>query len=773
MKRIATIAISMCTVCMSAQNVLQLREDNIDEVIQAMPLDEKVRILVGTGMKGVSVGMPVIGATRSLVPGAAGTTYPIERLGIPAIVFADGPAGLRIDAQRDFYSKTYYCTHFPIGTSLASTWNVPLVEQVGKAIGEEVRDYGVDVLLAPGNNIQRNPLCGRNFEYYSEDPVLSGDMAAAYIRGIQSNGVGTSIKHFAVNSQETKRMGNDARVSQRALREIYLRGFERAISQSEPWTVMSSYNRVNGTYTSESHDLLTKILRDEWGYRGAVVSDWFGGKDRTANVNAGNDMIQPGLPNDPDRIMAAVKEGKITEETLDRNVRHILELIAKTPRFRGYQYSDEPDLKAHAQVTREAAVEGIVLLKNDSVLPLAETVKNVAVFGVTSYDIIPGGSGSGNVNRAYTVSLIEGLRNNDYQSDTALLEQYSEYFAQFKKEHANDKVDWWSAAARPGELLFSAEELSAQAVRNDVAILTIGRMPGEGNDRPASDFYLSDAEKQLLTHVADAFHQAGKAVVVLLNIGGAIETDSWKDIPDAILLPWQCGQEGGNSMADVLSGRKYPSGKLPMTFPIDLMDHYSSRNMPMDGATIQLGVGKADDNENRPNIDYTNYDEDIYVGYRYFDTFHKDVSFPFGYGLSYTTFEYGRPCVSADNQIITVSVDVRNAGSRPGKDVAQVYVTAPRGSLEKPSQELKAFAKTRELQPGESETLTMTIPLKDLTSFDERQSAWVVDGGTYTFRIGSSSRDIRAACTAKIKGRKQKVHNVLAPQMKLNILKQK
>lgn len=773
MKRIATIAISMCTVCMSAQNVPQLREDNIDEVIQAMPLDEKVRILVGTGMKGVSVGMPVIGATRSLVPGAAGTTYPIERLGIPAIVFADGPAGLRIDAQRDFYSKTYYCTHFPIGTSLASTWNVPLVEQVGKAIGEEVRDYGVDVLLAPGNNIQRNPLCGRNFEYYSEDPVLSGDMAAAYIRGIQSNGVGTSIKHFAVNSQETKRMGNDARVSQRALREIYLRGFERAISQSEPWTVMSSYNRVNGTYTSESHDLLTKILRDEWGYRGAVVSDWFGGKDRTANVNAGNDMIQPGLPNDPDRIMAAVKEGKITEETLDRNVRHILELIAKTPRFRGYQYSDEPDLKAHAQVTREAAVEGIVLLKNDSVLPLAETVKNVAVFGMTSYDIIPGGSGSGNVNRAYTVSLIEGLRNNGYQSDTALLEQYSEYFAQFKKEHANDKVDWWSAAARPGELLFSAEELSAQAVRNDVAILTIGRMSGEGNDRPASDFYLSDAEKQLLTQVADAFHQAGKAVVVLLNIGGAIETDSWKDIPDAILLPWQCGQEGGNSMADVLSGRKYPSGKLPMTFPIDLMDHYSSRNMPMDGATIQLGVGKADDNENRPNIDYTNYDEDIYVGYRYFDTFHKDVSFPFGYGLSYTTFEYGRPCVSADNQIITVSVDVRNAGSRPGKDVAQVYVTAPRGSLEKPSQELKAFAKTRELQPGESETLTMTIPLKDLTSFDERQSAWVVDGGTYTFRIGSSSRDIRAACTAKIKGRKQKVHNVLAPQMKLNILKQK
>lgn len=773
MKRIATIAISMCTVCMSAQNIPLLREDNIDEVIKTMTLDEKVRILVGTGMKGVSVGMPVIGATRSLVPGAAGTTYPIERLGIPAIVFADGPAGLRIDAMRDFYSKTYYCTHFPIGTSLASTWNVSLVEQVGKAIGEEVRDYGVDVLLAPGNNIQRNPLCGRNFEYYSEDPVLSGDMAAAYIRGIQSNGVGTSIKHFAVNSQETKRMGNDARVSQRAIREIYLRGFERTIRQSEPWTVMSSYNKVNGTYTSESRDLLTTVLRNEWGYKGAVVSDWFGGKDRKANVNAGNDMIQPGLPNDPDRIMAAVQEGKITEETLDKNVRRILELIVKTPRFKGYQYSDEPDLKAHTQVTREAAVEGIVLLKNDGALPLAQTVKNVAVYGVTSYDIIPGGSGSGNVNRAYTVSLIEGLRNNDYQSDKAVLERYSEHFAQFKKEHANDKVDWWSAAARPDEILFPADELSTQAARNDVAILTIGRMSGEGNDRPSSDFYLSKPEKQLLTQVADAFHHVGKAVVVLLNIGGAIETASWKDIPNAILLPWQCGQEGGNSMADVFSGRKYPSGKLPMTFPIDLMDHYSSKNMPMDSATIQLGVGKADENQNRPNIDYTNYEEDIYVGYRYFDTFHKDVSFPFGYGLSYTTFENGQPSASADNQIITVSMDVKNTGSAPGKEVAQVYVTAPCGSLEKPAQELKAFAKTRELQPGESETLTMTIPLQDFASFNEKQSAWVVDGGTYTFRIGSSSRDIKATCTAKVKGQKQKVHNVLAPQVKLNILKQK
>ena len=256
-----------CSTMASAQTeTLQLRADNIDEIIQAMTLDEKVRILVGTGMPGVSVGIPVVGSTRSLVPGAAGTTYPIERLGIPAIVLADGPAGLRIDPKRDFFSKTYYCTWFPIGTCLSSSWNTELVQSVGKAIGEEVRDYGADVLLAPGNNIHRNPLCGRNFEYYSEDPILSGNIAAAYILGIQSNGVGTSLKHFAFNNQETNRMGNDARVSQRAAREIYLKAFEIPVKKAQPWTVMSSYNKVNGTFTAERYDLLTTILRDEWGF---------------------------------------------------------------------------------------------------------------------------------------------------------------------------------------------------------------------------------------------------------------------------------------------------------------------------------------------------------------------------------------------------------------------------------------------------------------------------------------------------------------------------
>lgn len=771
-KVIIGLIVSVGIINVSAQSTVpQLQADNIEAVIHAMTQEEKVHLLVGTGMAGISVGMPVIGETRSLVPGAAGTTFPIERLGVPAIVFADGPAGLRIDSKRDFYSKTYYCTHFPIGTSLASSWNTALVKQVGYAIGNEVREYGVDVLLAPGCNLQRNPLNGRNYEYYSEDPVLSGNIAAAYIQGVQRNGVGTSLKHFAVNSQETKRMGNDSRLTQRALRELYLKGFQIALEKAHPWTVMSAYNKINGIYTSESKDLLTTILREEWGYGGAVVTDWFGGKDRVTNVNAGNDMIQPGLPNDPAVILAAVRDGRIKQSTLDRNVRRILELIVKTPRFSKYQYADNPDLKEHAAVTCEAATEGIVLLKNEGILPFPSTIKKVAVYGITSYDIIPGGFGSGNVNRAYTVSLIEGLRNKGYQSDKDLLKKYSEHFSQFRKEHANDKVDWWSTAARPNEINFSETELMQQAQTNDVAIITLGRMTGEGNDRPSSDFYLSDKEKLLIHQVSDAFHKQGKKSVVILNIGGVIETDSWKSIPDAILLPWQCGQEGGNSIANVLSGQKYPSGKLPMTFPKDLMDHYSSKNMPLDGVSIQLGVGKTDVSENRKNIDYTNFEEDIYVGYRFFDTFKRQVSYPFGYGLSYTDFNYGKPTLSVRGDTIEVKVTVTNHGNDVGKEVVQVYMKAPKGNVGKPAQELKAFAKTKELKPGESETMVLPILKHELASFHEKQSAWVVDGGTYIFRVGASSRDIRGICTAKVRKKVQYVHDVLKPQVKLNILK--
>lgn len=756
----------------AAQNVPQLQPDNLDAVIEAMTPEEKVHLCIGTGMDAFSGHAPVVGSTRSLLPGTAGTTYPIPRLGIPAVALSDGPAGLRIDPVRPFDSKTYYCTHFPIGTALASSWNTSLVEQVGRAIGQEVLEYGSDVLLAPALNIHRHPLCGRNFEYYSEDPVVAGEIAKAYILGVQSQGVGTSIKHFAVNNQETNRNNNDARVSPRSLREIYLKGFEIVIKGARPWTVMSSYNRLNGTYTSESEELLTDILRNDWGYQGMVMTDWFGGKDPVAQMIAGNDMLQPGTPQQYEQILAALKNGQLDEAVIDRNVRRILEMIVKTPHFRKYAYTNRPDLEQHAAITRTSATEGMVLLKNNGALPLAASVRKVAVYGSTSYDIIPGGTGSGNVNRAYTVSLIEGLRNNGYTVDENILNRYLQQINEAKKNgHREGSFNLlaMSAPERLVELVPDPEQLARETVANDAALITIGRISGEFKDRNRNDFYLTDEERALLTNVCQAYHQAGKQVTVVLNIGGVIETASWNSQPDAILCAWQAGQEGGNSIADVLSGRQYPSGKLPMTFPIEVTDAASSANFPLDAPHIDFMQEQTD--QNRKDIDYTNYEEDIYVGYRYFDTFDKAVSYPFGYGLSYTTFEYGTPKLTQNTDSCTLTVDITNTGSRPGKEIVELYVKAPAGKLSKPAQELKAFAKTRELKPGEQQTVTLQVAIADLASFDERNSCWTVEKGRYEFRVGASSRDIRETVVTSLKAQKRHVSNVLKPAFRINKLK--
>lgn len=750
----------------------KLNANNIDEVVNAMTLHEKALYVVGGG-SGNMMGAQ-IGYQEALVPGAAGITIAIPRLGIPSAVLPDGPAGLRINPTRDFDSKTYYCTHFPIGTCLSSSWNIDLVRQVGNAIGNEVLEYGGDVLLAPAMNIHRNPMCGRNFEYYSEDPVLAGEIAAAYINGIQDEGVGTSLKHFAFNSQETRRMGNDAQLSQRAAREIYLKGFQIAIQKAQPWTVMSSYNKVNGEYTPHRRDLMTTILRGEWGFKGLVMTDWGGGPDAVKDIYAGNDLIEPGNIKHVEAIEEAVKNGKLDVKYLNESVKRILEMVVKTPRFKGYKYSDAPDLKAHAQVTRNSAAEGIVLLKNEGLLPFGKNVKNVAVYGCTSYDIIPGGTGSGNVNRAYTVSLIEGLRNNGYIVDKSLINSYKIWLNKWKKDHKPDPEMWWRAIPRATEIVPSAEDLSQQVVDNDVAILTLGRISGEGTDRKAEDFNLTNEERQLINAVTNAFHKAGKKVVVVLNVGGVMETASWKNIPDAILLPWQCGQEGGNSIADILSGRLTPSGKLPMTWPNDLLDHPSSKNFPLDPGDWHETFGKVDNRTDRRNIDYTVYEEGIYVGYRYFDSFGKDVSYPFGYGLSYTTFNYGQPTVKDLGDKVEVSVTITNSGNHAGKEIAQVYVKAPKGKVEKPAQELKAFAKTRTLQPCESQTLTMRIKKIDLASFVTSASSWVADKGVYTFEVGANSRDIKGTATLNLtKDVKQKVNNVLKPQVKIKELSQK
>ena len=767
-----------CTSEKGLQNTI-----NQEETMSKMTLEEKAHFVIGTGMAGFSGDDAVIGATRNLVPGAAGTTYPLDSLGIPAIVLADGPAGLRIDATREGDQNTYYCTHFPIGTLLASTWNTQLIEEVGTAIGNEVKEYGADVLLAPAVNIMRNPLCGRNFEYYSEDPVVAGKTAAAYIRGVQKNDVGTSIKHFAANNQETNRMNTDARISQRALREIYLKGFEIAIKESKPWTVMTSYNYINGTYASESKDLVETILRDEWGYEGTVMTDWFGGKDGAKQMWAGNDMLQPGKKEQFDSIVAGVKSGKLAEADLDRNVGRILNLVEKSPRFQGYKYSNKPDLKAHAAVTRQSAAEGMVLMRNEKALPFAENVKNVALYGNTSYDFIAGGTGSGNVNHAYVVSLLDGLKNGGYTVSEELKTAYESYLAdakkkaeaaleeQAKKDPKNAMLVKFLPQPLPAEKLFTPDELAKQAEASDIAVITLGRLSGEFLDRKVADFNLSDSERQLLQQVCDVYHKAGKQVVVLLNIGGVIETASWKDLPDAILCAWQAGQEGGNSVVDVLSGKQSPSGKFTMTWPVKFTDAYSSKNFPIDEdpRIDMLNQGKKG---NVRNVDYTEYEEDVYVGYRYFDSFDVPVSYPFGYGLSYTTFEYSDAKIEQKNDIYDVTVTIKNTGDREGKEVVELYVAAPDSkAANKPAKELKAFAKTKSLKPGENETLTLSITADQLASFDETASAWVVAEGEYQFIVAASAADVKATLTAPVKNQQVKAHDVLNPQTKINLLK--
>ena len=785
MKKTLFFAFGMATLMMGCTSADKVSKNtlNQEEVMNRLSLEDKAHFVIGVGMAGFSGDDAVIGATKNLVPGAAGTTYPLDSLGIPAVVLADGPAGLRIDATREGDSATYYCTHFPIGTLLASTWNQKLVEEVGQAIGEEVKEYGADVLLAPALNIMRNPLCGRNFEYYSEDPVVAGKTASAYITGVQKNDVGTSIKHFAANNQETNRMNTDAHISQRALREIYLKGFEIAIKESKPWTVMTSYNYINGVYTSESKDLVQTILRDEWGYEGTVMTDWFGGKDGAKQMWAGNDMLQPGKAEQFDSIVAGVKSGKLDEADLDRNIQRILNLVEKSPRFQGYQYSNKPDLKAHAAVTRQSAAEGMVLMKNNEVLPLKENVKNVALYGCTSYDFIAGGTGSGNVNHAYVVSLLDGLKNGGYIVSDELKSAYEKYIADCKEARKKEieemaKKDKQAAmlvrfmpGTLPAEKQFSSEELAKQADASDVAVITIGRISGEFLDRKAADFNLNDSEMKLIQQVCEVYHKAGKQVVVLLNIGGVIETASWKELPDAILCAWQAGQEGGNSVVDVLSGKQSPSGKFTMTWPVKFTDAYSSKNFPID-EDPKIDMMNQGQKGNVKNVDYADYEEDIYVGYRYFDSFDVPVSYPFGFGLSYTTFEYSDAKISQKNDIYDVTVTVKNTGKFEGKEVVELYISAPDNkAANKPAKELKAFAKTKSLKPGESETLTLSVTAPELASFDEAASAWVVAEGEYQFLVGASSQDIKATLTANAKSFQIKVNDVMKPQVQMNLLK--
>jgi len=777
-------------------------EKKAQEILAKMTLEQKAYLIIGTGMsmdlpdsimKRLGLGeaptgekhSEMVSKIRKYLPGAAGFTSEYPEIGITSQVLSDGPAGLRIQPKRKDEEKTYYCTAFPIATVLASTWDTDLVYKVGQAMGSEVKEYGSDILLAPALNIQRDPLCGRNFEYYSEDPLIAGKMAAAMVNGVQSNGAGTSIKHFAANNSETNRMSVNTIVSQRALREIYLKGFEIAVKEAQPWTVMSSYNKVNGVYTSESNDLITKILRNDWGFKGYVMTDWGGGSDVVAQMNAGNDMIQPGQARQFQDLVAAIKSGKLDQKVMDKNVARILTIMLKTPRYNKYPFSSTPNLKANAEVTRQVASDGMVLLKNGGkALPFSKTVKNIAAFGNTSYDFISGGTGSGDVNEAYTISLTDGLINGGYTIIDQLKTVYDQYQkeAESKKAPSRNPLSFMGGKDPLPEMAVSPELAKQMAEKADVALITIGRNAGEGRDRQVveGDFLLSSVEKEMIKNVKDAFSAKGKKTIVILNIAGVVETASWRDIPDAILLAWQPGQEAGNSVTDVLSGKVNPSGKLAATFPMSYSDTPTAKNFPgvaeksntTDNAADLSGFSR-----NRRTNWKIIYEEDVYVGYRYYNTFKVPTAYEFGYGGSYTTFGISNIKINSTNfkDQITVTVDVKNTGDVAGREVAQVYLNAPAQKMGKPVEVLVAFGKTKLLKPGEKQTLSFTLNARDLASFDESTSSWIAEAGNYEVRVGNSSVNIEQKASFNLKNELvvEKVSNALAPPEEINKLTKK
>nr|AXK90334.1 beta-glucosidase Lfa2 [uncultured Pyrinomonas sp.] len=754
----------------------QLGKNTIAEVVAAMTTEEKAKLLVGMGM---DLGIPGVSLISEddqkipeKVPGAAGRTHAIPRLGIPSLTLSDGPAGIRISPTRNGNtSKTYYATGFPIATLVASSWDTNLANRVGTAMGSEARDYGVDILLAPAMNIHRNPLGGRNFEYYSEDPLLSGKMAAVLCVGYSRMESEPPSNTSRQTTQEFNRMQSDSVVSERALREIYLKGLEIAVKESQPWTVMSSYNLINGTYASHSADLLTTLLRGEWGFKGFVMTDWFGGSNVIAQMKAGNEMIMPGVPPQVPEIVNAVNTGTLSKEVLDQNVTRVLNIILHAPTFKGLKYSDQADLKTDAEIARETATEGMVLLKNDNkALPLAAPVK-IGLFGISAYDLTAGGTGSGDVNKKYVVSLDQGLAQAGFGLDQTLKTTYTDYLVQQK-----------ATRKRPGpfmpfppipEMPVAAERIAQMANQMDLAVITLGRSSGEFVDRVVeNDFTVTASERGLVESVTSAFQAKGKKVVVVLNVGGPIEMASWRTLPDAVLLAWQPGQEGGNAITDVLTGKVNPSGRLPMTFPIAYggMSHRpnvsrkSFSRQTKHGLPTRLLVSHLKPFTTRG----------IYVGYRYYNTFGVKTAYDFGYGLSYTKFSYGNLKLSSNTFAgkVTATISVTNAGDVAGKEVVQLYLGAPRQKLSKPERELRGFAKTRLLKPGESETLTFTIAPQDLASFDSSSSSWVAEAGSYNVMVGASIQDIKTTATFKLASdlTVSKSQKLLAPTVTINEL---
>lgn len=652
-------------ICLLTLFGLAVRATDADSLLALMTHKEKVRLVIGGGWGSLFSGFGIPFCGKQRVPGAAGVTHAIERLGIPSVVMADGPAGVRIKPRQR--GKTAYATAFPVGCCLASSWDTALLEEVGAAIGDEAAAYGIDIILSPGMNLMRSPLCGRNYEYYSEDPLFSGKLAAAIVRGIQSKGIGASVKHFACNNQETGRMHNDSRVDSATLFSLYLRPFEIAIRESDPWTVMSSYNLLNGERTQESRWLLTDVLRRHWHYRGLVMTDWTFRRHTRRQIAAGNDLMMPGDALQRCQLKRAFRSEENGENMLDTCARRVLQLVMKTRSARGLQATGEPHLEEHARLARRAAAESFVLLHNEGgALPFNPEAR-VALFGASSYDLVAGGTGSGHVNAAYRINLSDAL---PHCVGARLQSEYRRW-AQ-GNTHRNKAAGFGFMQKFLGRGALKEMPLKPEWIREaldsaDIALVTIGRQAGEGRDRTPSDFELTREERDMLQQVSQEARMRGIKTVAVLNVSGVIESASWRHLVDAVLLIWCPGQEGGAAAVDVLTGAVNPSGRLTMTWPERLEDLPSTRHFGDERVTL--------------------YAERDSVGYRAYIGTKRRPAYAFGHGCSYTTFK--------EEMLADGRIAVTNKGSRAGRHVVMWW---KKGIL-------TGFAKTRLLAPGERQVL--------------------------------------------------------------------
>ena len=679
--------------------LIQLTEDAIKLVVAEMTDEEKAHLVAGTG--------------NPKKTGASGGTYEIARLGVPSITVNDGPAGVR-------YGTAVW---YPSIMNITSSWDDKLIYGVGEAIGKDSLAIGIDVVLGPGMNIQKNVLGGRNFEYCSEDPILTAFSATAYVNGMQAAGAGACLKHFVANEQETNRGSASSAVTERALREIYLKPFQLAVKYSNPITIMSSYNPVNGVYSSINKDLLTGILRDEWGYKGAVMSDWGSAGAIEDKVNAQNDLKMPGDTDDAKNMLAGIKNGKVDKAALDLCCEHILYAVSQSPTFKELEMNRKVDYTGNGKVSEAAASDTLVLLKNEGRALPYKSGTSIALFGNGAYKTVFGGSGSGGVSPKKSVNIAKGIKS------SGNLEVYNESKNIFRSCEDHSKTD-------PSKDKVVTEAYAKDCADGaDAAVIVISRDSSEGADnRPSKgDYLLNDTEFDMVKRVSEAFHAKGKTVTVLINTGSAIEVASWRDLVDAIIFIGYPGQSTGTAVAAVLSGEVNPSAKTTMSWPIAYADtpNYS---------TFPGNPGK------------TVYYEDIYVGYRYYETFDVETAYPFGYGLSYTEFEYSDFAVKENKDgTLTATVKITNKGKAAGREIAEIYVSKPETTLEQPKYELCGFAKTSLLQPGESETLTVTITADDLFSYDTANSRYIVDKGVYKFYIASSAENMYGDASVEIK----------------------